>query len=223
MRILLVEDEGHLAAGLKLNLQLEGYAVDVATTAREASESLMRGPVDTVILDVMLPDMTGFELCRGMRAAGDVSPVLMLSAKHTPEDRIEGLNAGADDYLTKPFALQELLARVRSLLRRQRWQQSEGSLACAGIRLDPATRTATVLDAPLKLTQLEFDLLAYFLRHRGRVIARDELLREVWRLQHEPHTRTVDNFIMRLRRYLEPAGGFLQSVRGVGYIFREES
>jgi DNA-binding response OmpR family regulator len=228
-RLLVVEDEEHLAAGLKLNLELEGYVVDVAVNAREAGERLLGADAyDAIVLDVMLPDVDGFELCRRLRDAGNYVPVLMLTARSAPDDRVRGLEVGADDYMVKPFDLGELLARVRSMLRRQAWQQGSTKAPTTSVlefgraRVDFATHDVFVEGQPEKLTQLEIDLLHYFALHPGRVLRRDELLEKVWKLRNYSNNRTVDNFISRLRRRFEEdpqAPRYFVSVRGVGYKF----
>jgi DNA-binding response OmpR family regulator len=229
IRVLLVEDEEHLAAGLKLNFELEGYAVDVASTGREAGRLLLADRAyDAILLDVMLPDVDGFSLCQKLRDSGNTTPVLMLTARGDLEDRILGLNAGADDYLAKPFDLEELLARVRSLLRRRDWgRKVEAPRDTSPLRLGDAvidfdTHEVTVRGAALHLTKLELDLLRYFADNPGRVLSREELQQQVWKLHDYPSHRMVDNFIMRLRRHFEPDPRnpvvFL-SVRGAGYKF----
>lgn len=227
-RLLVVEDEEHLAAGLKLNLELEGYQVDIAMNARAAGELLMKvDGYNAMVLDVMLPDINGFELCERLRASGNFVPVIMLTARSSAEDRVRGLEAGADDYMVKPFALDELLARVRSLLRRQAWGQSEPApaaetLSFGRVSVNFARHEVMVGSTELKLTQLELDLLSYFAAHPGRVLSRDELLEKVWKLRNYSNTRTVDNFIRRLRQHFETEPSqpvhFL-SVRGAGYKF----
>lgn len=224
--VLVVEDEEHLAAGLRINFQLEGYDVTVAATAREAEQHLQQGPgFHVVILDVQLPDMNGFALCRQLRESGDFTPVIMLTARNAPADRITGLDVGADDYLAKPFELSELLARVRSLLRRQRWERQEttpSELEFANVHVNFDTHAVHVGETALNLTQLELDLLRYFVDNAGRVLTREELLEKVWKLRNYPNTRTVDNFVLRLRRYFEPNPDkpvYFVSVRGAGYKF----
>ena len=227
-RILLVEDEPHLAAGLKLNLELDGFDVTVAGTAREAAYQLVdpRG-FDVILLDLMLPDLDGVAFCRRLRQSGNFTPVLMLTARDQPEDRVAGLEAGADDYLGKPFDLDELRARVGSLLRRQTWANrrtgAERQVTTVGrAQIDFDAYTLTVDGEEAHLTQLEFDLLRYFAANAGRVVSRAELLENVWHLSNHPNTREVDNFIVRLRRLLEPdpaAPVHLHSVRGAGYKF----
>ncbi|RMG16016.1 MAG: DNA-binding response regulator [Deltaproteobacteria bacterium] len=227
-RILVVEDEAHLATGLKLNLELEGYRCEVATTAREAAERLVDAAgFDAIVLDVMLPDMDGFTLLQRLREAGNFIPVIMLTARGAAEDRVRGLEVGADDYLVKPFDLEELLARIRSMLRRRRWER--GSEAAQrriytfdGIRVDFESHEVVVRGRPVKLTALELDLLRYFTANPGRVIGREELLEKVWRLRNYETTRTVDNFVGRLRRHFErdpKHPRYFVSVRGAGYKF----
>jgi DNA-binding response OmpR family regulator len=229
-RILVVEDESHIAAGLKLNLELEGYEVQVARTVRETAGYLVNGnSFDLILLDVMLPDGDGFSLCRKLRDAGDYTPVIMLTARNSADDRVRGLNTGADDYLAKPFELAELLARVRSALRRRGWQARDvaagserGVLRFGQAVINFDTHEATAFDKPVRLTQLELDLLYYFSRHPNRVLMREDLLEQVWKLRNAPNTRSVDNFIVRLRKYFEPSPDkpvhFL-SHRGAGYKF----
>lgn len=229
-RILLIEDEAHLAAGLKLNLELEGYDVDTARTLRETGALLVQASrYDLIILDVMLPDGDGFALCKKLRTAGDYTPVIMLTARTSPDDRVRGLDTGADDYLAKPFELPELLARVRSHLRRRTWSARDSAGEGAGgvlqfgqARINFDTHEAAAFGKPVRLTQLELDLLQYFARHPGRVLLREELLEQVWKLRNAPNTRTVDNFIVRLRKYFEPKPErpqFFLSHRGAGYKF----
>lgn len=228
-RLLIVEDESHIAAGLKLNLELEGYRVDVAANAKEAGQRLLNPQgYDAIVLDVMLPDLDGFALCRRFREAGNFTPVIMLTARSSPEDRVRGLEAGADDYMVKPFELDELLARVRSVLRRQRWEQDVGNhpkstkLVFGRAEINFDTHEVTVAGEPVQLTQLELDLLYYFATNAGRVLRRDELLERVWKLRNYGNTRTVDNFISRLRRRFEidPSDPVhFVSVRGAGYKF----
>jgi len=231
-RLLVVEDEDHLAAGLKLNLELEGYEVDVAGTAREASEKLIQPEgYDALVLDVMLPDLDGFELCQRLRKAGHFVPVIMLTARSSAEDRVRGLEAGADDYMVKPFSLDELLARVRSMLRRREWEAQNGedyesaTLTFGEATVDFDTHEVSVDGEARKLTQLELDLLRYFAENAGRVVSRDELLQKVWKLRNYSQTRTVDNFLSRLRRHFEPdpkSPVHFVSVRGAGYKFLPE-
>ena len=228
--VLVVEDEAHLAAGLKLNLELEGYRVIHARTVREAAGQLLEASaIDLVLLDIMLPDGDGYAFCRQLRDSGHYVPVIMLTARSAAEERVRGLDSGADDYLAKPFALPELLARVRSALRRREWHHStaapetvRGTLEFGSARVNFDTHEVTAGDRPVRLTQLELDLLYYFAQNPRRVLTREELLEKVWNLHNAPNTRSVDNFIVRLRKYFEPHPDkpvhFL-SHRGSGYKF----
>ena len=227
-RLLLVEDEEHLAAGLKLNFELEGWSVEHASTGRQAGRLMLQGPFDVILLDVMLPDIDGFALCQKLRDAGNTTPVLMLTARDSVEDRVEGLNVGADDYLAKPFDLAELTARIRSLLRRQTWQKRDEPAQPSSVyrlgnaKIDFARHHVVAGDEELHLTKLELDLLRYFIDNPGRVLSREELQQQVWKLHDYPNRRMVDNFIMRLRRHFEPDPSdpkFFLSVRGAGYKF----
>ena len=230
-RILVVEDESHLAAGLKLNLELEGFSVDVAESARSAAQYFARPHAyAAIILDIMLPDLDGFELCRRLRDSGNYTPVIMLTARSAPEDRVRGLEVGADDYLVKPFDVNELLARIQSLIRRQRWVAADGPqspstsemLQFGNVQVDFDAPKVTVDGKVCSLTRLELDLLRYFSERPDRVLSREELLENVWHLRNYPNTRTVDNFVLRLRKYFEPDPSspvhFL-SIRGSGYRF----
>lgn len=227
-RLLVVEDEAHLAAGLKLNFELDGYQVEVAPSGRDAGALLVReSAFDLIVLDVMLPDIDGFSLCQRLRDSGNRTPILMLTARDEVDDRINGLNAGADDYVTKPFELQELLARVKSMLRRQQWERATDVAPPTIYRfgdceIDFDRLEVTVHGDSVNLTKLEFDLLRYFADNPGRVLSRQELQKEVWKLRDYPNRRMVDNFIMRLRRHFEPDPQnpiYFVSVRGAGYKF----
>jgi DNA-binding response OmpR family regulator len=235
-RILLVEDEEHLAAGIRFNLELDGYEVEtigdglraldrLAPAGEEAPET----PVDLVLLDVMLPGLDGFQIVERMRKAGNYAPVLMLTAKGLPADVVQGLEAGADDYLPKPFDLPVLLARVKGLIRRRDWARgsSEGpeSATVGGAVVDFSRFELRRQEATLRLTLLEAMLLKLLVQRRGQVVTKAEILEKVWNLDPETETRAVDNFVMRLRRYLDPDGHgrqLLQTVRGVGYRLLEE-
>ena len=228
-RLLVVEDERHLATGLKLNFEFEGFEVDIAGTAREAAGKLARPePYAAIILDVTLPDTDGFTLCRRIRSSGNFTPVIMLTARSRAEDRVEGLEAGADDYLAKPFELDELIARVRSQLRRRKWDAAGGQtveqqhVRFGTAHIDFDRHETTVDGKPIKLTNLELELVKYFSKNPERVISRDELLEQVWKLPNYPNTRTVDNFVLRLRRHFEEDPTrpvYFLSVRGAGYRF----
>lgn len=227
--LLLVEDEAHIANGLAFNLELEGHAVTLARDGLEAKHLLVdeRREFDLIILDLMLPGMSGLDLCRGIRKHGIFTPVLMLTARSQPKEKVEGLHLGADDYVTKPFNLEELLARVETLLRRAKWQQppapAMGTVLTFGdARVDFDRFEATVNEQEIKLTPIEFQILRTFKEHEGKVLSREQLLEGAWGFTGPASTRTVDNFIMRLRRAFEPDPSqprhFL-SIRGAGYKF----
>ena len=231
-RILVVEDEAHLAQGLQFNLQVEGHEVSVAGDGETALEMLKSGAFDAVVLDVMLPGRDGFEVAGTLRAAGNYVPVLMLTARGRPEDVVKGFAAGADDYLAKPFDLTVLLARINALLRRMTWPQTAGKqeqepeelaeFAFGGRRIDFEALELHAPDRTVRLTLMEADLLRHMVQNRERIVSRRELLEQVWHVREDTDTRAIDNFIVRLRRYIEDdpaAPRYLQTVRGVGYRF----
>jgi len=230
-RVLVVEDEPHLAAGVVENLRAEGYEVDAVADGRHALEWLEARSCDLVLLDVMLPEVDGFAVCRVMRDRGDNTPVLFLTARGDPADRVRGLEAGGDDYLAKPFHLQELLLRIRAILRRRDWYQSasaaEGAvLRFAGNEVDfRAFRARSWNGAAQELTEKEAMILKVLAERPGEIVSREDLLERVWGYDVFPSTRTVDNFILRLRKRFErdPTNPrhFL-TVWGVGYRFMTE-
>lgn len=235
-RVLLVEDEEHLAAGIRFNLELEGCEVETIGDGLRAVERVApehdgagEAGFDLVIMDVMLPGLDGFQIVQRMREAGNFTPVLMLTAKGLPEDVVQGLEAGADDYLPKPFDLPVLLARVKSLIRRREWAR--------GVADEPDTvrvgdaevsfRSFEVRRAgqTVRLTLLEAMLLKLLVQRRGEVVTKAEILEKVWNLSPDTETRAVDNFVVRLRRHLEPdprVPRLIQTVRGVGYRLAAE-
>ena len=207
-KILIIEDEVHLMEGLSLNLELEGYTVYTASDLSSARQLLkIEGDFSLLLSDIMLPDGDGFSLCSEMRQRGDFTPIVMLTARSQSEDRILGLESGADDYITKPFDLDELLARVRSLLRRQTWNLSSNATQIkqrvGRVEIDLQKEEIYMDGTYQNVTTLEYSLLNYFILHCNRVVSRQELLREVWKMPNYPNTRTIDNFIMRLRRLIE--------------------
>jgi len=227
-RILIVEDEAHLAAGIRFNLEAEGYEAEVeADGARALSRLAVPGPVppfDLVILDVMLPGVDGFAVADAMRQAGNFTPVLMLTAKSLAEDLVHGLEAGADDYLAKPFDLAVLLARIKGLLRRRDWARGDaGHLATARVgdaEVDFSTFEVRARGQTFRLTLLEAMLLKLLVQNAGKVVSKGEILQKVWNLSPDTETRAVDNFVVRLRRYVEAdprTPTHLQTVRGAGY------
>jgi len=230
-RILVVEDEEHLAQGLRFNLEAEGYNVATAESGERGLEEIRSSPFDVVLMDVMLPDKDGFEVVREMRAAGNFTPTMMLTARGQAEDVLRGFEAGADDYLPKPFDLSILQARIQGLLRRREWllQESDDPHPAAeevriGARvIDFETQQIMWDDQAQQLTVMEADLLRYLVQAEGKPVSRKALLEEVWGVREDTDTRAVDNFIVRLRRYLEPDPSkprFLITVRGLGYQLR---
>ena len=214
MRLLVVEDDTKLARALERGLQREGYAVDLAETGDDALSQASENDYDAVVLDVMLPGRDGFSVCRAMRSSERWAPVLMLTARDQVGDRIRGLDAGADDYLVKPFDFGELLARLRALLRRAPAGRAP-ELRVGALVVDPATHAVAVGDRAVELTAREFGVLEYLARHPGEVVSRTTLLEHVWDENFEGSTNVVDVYIGYLRRKLrEP---LIATVRGVGF------
>jgi DNA-binding response OmpR family regulator len=249
-RVLIVEDEQHLADGLRFNLEADGYEVEAVETGEGALASLLATPAafDLVVLDVMLPGKDGFAVATELRQANQFVPILMLTARGQPEDVLKGFAAGADDYLPKPFELSILLARIRSLLRRREWLQRPApddgpAVAGAGPPRIESESVPTVFevagrtidlnslelrkdDQTLRLTLMEAKLLRYLIEHEGQTVSRKTILQDVWGLHEDTDTRAIDNFIVRLRRYLESEPSrprHLLTVRGVGYRFVGEA
>lgn len=219
IRLLVVDDEPSMVMGLKDNLEFEGYQVRTASDGAEAYAILKNETFDLVVMDVMMPGLSGFDVCKKLRADGDSTPILLLTARGQEMDRVLGLELGADDYLTKPFSLRELLARIKAVLRRTR--PAEATAVVIGqLSVDFAKQTAIRDGVPVALTHREFELLQYLIRKRGVAVTRDELLEQVWGYGESPTTRTVDNFILRLRKAVEidpsqPA--HILTAHGVGY------
>lgn len=248
-RVLVVEDEAHLAQGLRFNLEAEGYSAEIAADGESATDRLLNNKekFDVILLDIMLPGKDGFRVVSELRAARNYVPVLMLTARGRPEDVLKGFAAGADDYLPKPFNLSILLARLQGLLRRSQWTRSGpspsdeasasaasppadpqtiedfGTFSFAGKTIDFGTLELRTADNLVHLTVMESDLLRHLVRNQGRIVSRKQILEEVWDLHEDTDTRAIDNFIVRLRRYIEddPAHPrHLLTVRGVGYRFQ---
>jgi two-component system, OmpR family, response regulator MprA len=221
MRILVVDDERPVRDALDRALRLEGYEVDTAEDGQEALLSLARRSADAIILDVLMPVLDGLETCRALRRREDKTPVLMLTARHEVSDRVAGLDAGADDYLVKPFALEELLARLRALLRRT--SGGDGVLSFADLTLDPSTREGRRGNRRIELTRTEFLLLELFLRNPRQVLTRDVIFDRVWGYDFGPTSNSLEVYIGYLRRKTEAAGEprVIHTVRGVGYSLRE--
>ena len=220
MRLLVVEDEVKMAGLLKRALEEEGYAVDVAGRGEDALWFGTENPYDAIVLDVMLPDLDGFEVSRRLREAGRWSPVLMLTARDAVADRVAGLDAGADDYLTKPFSFAELLARLRALVRRGATERPP-VLRLGDLFLDPARRTVTRDGHSIDLTAREFALLEYLMRHAGEVLTRTQLIEHVWDFAYDGDSNVVDVYIRYLRNKVDRPFGrdSIRTVRGAGYRF----
>jgi two-component system, OmpR family, response regulator MprA len=222
-RLLVVDDDPDVRDSLRRALGYAGYTVATATNGADALGSLARSPVDLIILDVLMPMLDGLDTCRALRERGDATPVLALTALATVDDRVSGLEAGADDYLVKPFALRELLARVRALLRRT--HPARDVLGYADLTLDLATRTVTRDGTPISLTRIEFALLELLMRNAEQVLSYDLILDRVWGYGEAPASNALQVFVGFLRRKLEEDGRrrLVHNVRGVGYVLRAKS
>jgi len=223
MRILIVDDEPAVRSALDRALRLEGYDVTLTVDGEEALRWLEQHRADAVVLDVLMPGIAGTAVCRILRSRGDRTPVLMLTARVEVSERVAGLDAGADDYLAKPFALEELLARLRALLRRAAPDGREPELRFADLAVDPAAYEARRGARPLELTRTEFQLLELFMRHPGQVLTRSVIFERVWGYDFGPSSNSLEVYIGYLRRKTEEAGEprLLHTVRGVGYALRE--
>ncbi len=222
-KILLIEDEEKLARVVELELTYEGYTVAKAYDGRSGCELAQNGDFDLVLLDVMLPEMSGMEVLRRLRRSSDL-PVIMLTARDGVSDKVAGLDLGADDYVTKPFAIEELLARIRTALRKRRADAEDEALTAGILSLDIKRRTVTVGGTPVELTKREFDLLQYLLKNKGIVVTREALLENVWAFDFDSGTNNVDVYIRFLRGKLDEAFGIklIHTVRGVGYVIKDE-
>jgi two-component system, OmpR family, response regulator MprA len=222
-RVLVVDDDPKILSVLRRGLSFAGYEVALAADGLEALLVARDRPPDLVVLDVMLPGLDGLEVCRRLRAGDPAVPILMLTAMDRVPDRVAGLDAGADDYLVKPFAFDELLARVRALLRRAQPVEGE-TLRCADLTVDTATRDVSRGDRAIELTAKEYDLLVFFLRHPRQVLDRQTIFRHVWDSDYLGDSNIIDVHVMRLRDKLEIGGEtrLIQTVRGAGYSLREE-
>jgi two-component system OmpR family response regulator len=223
MRVLVIEDEVRMAQVVKRALEEEGHAVDVSGDGPEGLWMATENPYAAIVLDVMLPGFDGFELCRRLRGADIWVPVLMLTARDEVGDRVRGLDAGADDYLVKPFSLMELAARLRALTRRDDHRRP-AVLAIGDLKLDPATKRAWRGDTEIELSPKEFALLEFFLRNPGTVLSRSQIIEAVWDFAYDGTSNVVDQYVNYLRRKVDaPFGrGDIQTVRGMGYRLREE-
>ena len=219
MRILIIEDEKKMASFLERGLKEEHYTVDIAYDGEKGWEYAMTNEYDLLIVDWMLPKMSGVELCSKFRAEGKIVPVLILTAKDSVEDKIKGLDHGADDYLTKPFSFEELLARMRALLRRPAHLTDKTVLECANLKLDLIKRQAWAGDAEITLSQKEFSLLEFLMRHAGEVVSRTAIAEHVWDLHFDPMSNTIDVYINFLRKKIgeTPSKSKIETIRGTGY------
>jgi two-component system response regulator MprA len=222
-RVLVVDDEPAVREALRRALELEGYSVDLAENGAQALRTISQAEPDVVVLDVLMPEVDGLAACRRLREDGSRVPVLMLTARAGVGDRVDGLDAGADDYLVKPFALEELLARIRALLRRGGSERGDEQLRFADVALDLATREVRRGDRSVELTRTEFNLLELFLRNPRQVLTRSLIFERVWGYDFGPTSNALDVYIGYLRRKTEAGGEsrLIQTVRGVGYALRE--
>ena len=223
-KVLVVEDDPDVRVALTRALSFEGYDVAIAEDGGRALEAVVDDPPNVIVLDVMMPFVDGLETCRRLRARGDETPILMLTALGDVSDRVDGLDAGADDYLAKPFALEELLARIRALLRRSSGDVSE-LLTFSDLEMNLATRSVVRSGEPVSLTKTEFDLLEVLMRGGGRVATRDQIYRDVWGFDFETSSNSLDVYVGYLRRKTEAGGAprLIHTVRGVGYTLRDDS
>lgn len=219
MRILLVEDEKKMASFIERGLKEEGYAVDVAADGEQGWEYVNSNDYDAIVLDLMIPKISGLALCAKIREAGNQTSILMLTARDSVDDKIKGLDQGADDYLTKPFAFDELLARLRALFRRPRAVEEKTTLKSGEIEMDLITRAVTVRKEEITLSQKEFSLLEFLMRHKGEVVSRTQIAEHVWDMHFDPMSNTIDVFINYLRKKIDvsKSSSRIETVRGAGY------
>lgn len=225
VKVLVVDDDPSVRDAVARALRYEGYTVEVAVDGQNALEVHALAPADAIVLDVLMPGLDGLEVCRRLRAAADSVPILMLTARETVSDRVAGLDAGADDYLVKPFALQELLARLRALLRRSGTTENGDLVSFADLSLDPETREVFRGERSIELTRTEFHLLELLLFNARKVLTREVILERVWGYDFETSSNSLDVYIGYLRRKTEAGGEprLIQTVRGVGYVVREST
>ena len=223
MRILVVDDDRAVRESLRRSLAFNGYDVDLAHDGQQALDAVAANRPDAMVLDVMMPRVDGLEVCRRLRGSGSPLPILVLTARDAVSDRVSGLDAGADDYLVKPFALEELLARLRALLRRTSPAEPGSVLRFADLELDPVAYEARRGGRPIELTRTEFALLELFLRHPKQVLTRDVIFDRVWGYDFGPSSNSLEVYVGYLRRKTEAAGDarLIHTVRGVGYVLRE--
>lgn len=223
--ILIVEDEPAMRLGLKDNLEFESYDVEVAIDGQEGLDKAQKGTYDLIILDVMMPKMSGFDVCKAIRKMGVMTPIIFLTAKSEEIDKVLGLELGADDYLTKPFSLRELIARVKAILRRIKTPENEtavGPVTIGELTIDFSQFTAENKEGDVRMSHKEYEILQYLMEHKNEVVSRYDLLNKVWGYESQPTTRTVDNFMLRLRQRIEENPNepkHILTVHGVGYKF----
>lgn len=222
MRLLVVEDDSKIASFVVRGLKEAGYAVDRAADGEEALLYLQTTQYDLAIVDIMMPKLDGLSLVKRVRAAGNAMPVLFLSAKVRVEDRVAGLQAGGDDYLTKPFAFSELAARVQALLRRASQAPESTRLVVGDVSVDLSSRVVTLKGEPVELQPREFTLLAFLLRHAGKTVTKTMILEHVWDYSFDPQTNVVDVLVHRLRAKIDPDKTRIETLRGVGYLWRKD-
>jgi DNA-binding response OmpR family regulator len=221
--ILIVEDEIAMINGLRDNLEFEGYTVDFATNGKDGLQKILTNKYHLILLDVMMPEMSGFDVCRAARSKGIHTPVILLTAKAEEIDKVLGLELGADDYITKPFSLRELLARIRAVLRRTGTENPnpDNRLVDIGnMQVNFATYTATVQNQEVKLSHKEFEILHYLFNHKNETVSRDDLLDNIWGNDYQPTSRTIDNFVLKLRQKIESDPNdarIIITVHGIGY------
>lgn len=223
MKILIIEDDERIVSFIKRGIEAEGFKVDCASSAETGYEKAVKTPYSLIILDVMLPGMSGIDACEKLRLAGVETPILMLTALDAVDNKVEGLRKGADDYLTKPFAFDELLARIEALLRRKSsFTATPRTLNCGNITINDLTKEVSISDKAISLTTKEYALLYYFASHSEVVLSRAEILRDVWGHETDPLTNVVDVCVFALRRKLgEESGMEIQTMRGFGYRFKK--
>lgn len=224
MRVLVVEDEKKMACFIERGLKEEGYAVDIAEDGEMGWEYVSTNDYDVIILDIMLPKINGLVLCEKIRKSGSSTPILMVTARDSVQDKIRGLDQGADDYLTKPFSFDELLARIRALSRRSRELQEKAELGAGDISLNLLTRRVGLGKNEILLSQKEFSLLEYLLKHKGEVVSRTQIAEHVWDLHFDPLSNTIDVYINFLRKKIDRPGtrSRIETVRGAGYRLLDE-
>ncbi|MEL7588000.1 MAG: response regulator transcription factor [Prolixibacteraceae bacterium] len=221
-KVLIIEDEQAMLTGLRDNLEFEGYEVETASRGDDGLKQMQSKPYDLVLLDVMLPGMSGFDVCKKARAAGIETPVILLTARGEEMDKVLGLELGADDYMTKPFSLRELLARIKVILRRTTARSKgiqNGLVTIGNLSVSFEAYEAFCDGIPVKMSHREYEILYLLYRHAGKIVGRDDFLNQVWGMDYQPSARTVDNFIVSLRQKIDCPGGtqHIITVHGVGY------